>query len=108
MPLLSLKNDRLPLLFELEDPGKVRKLFCELQNILPKALLFITKDLNWPSVYGNKVILYYIIHKNTNIKKQQQNNMEEKTGRPIRPEWYLSLKTKTKTKQKQTKQKQKK
>ena len=25
------------------------KLFCELQNILPKALLFITKDLNWPN-----------------------------------------------------------
>ena len=46
MPLLSLKNDRLPLLFESEDPGEVWKLFCELQNILPKALLFITKDLN--------------------------------------------------------------
>ena len=46
MPLLSLKNGRLPLLFESEDPEEVWKLFCELQNILPKALLFITKDLN--------------------------------------------------------------
>ena len=46
MPLLSLKNDRQPLLFESEDPGEVWQLFCELQNKLPKALLFITKDLN--------------------------------------------------------------
>ena len=46
MPLLSLKNDRLPLLFESEDPKEVWKLFCELENILPKPLLFITKDLN--------------------------------------------------------------
>ena len=53
MPLLSLKNDRLPLLFESEDPGKVWKLFCELRNILPKALFFITKDLNWASVVHN-------------------------------------------------------
>ena len=36
MPLLSLKNDRFPLLFESEDPGEVWKLFCELQNKLPK------------------------------------------------------------------------
>ena len=46
MPLLSLRNGRYPLLFESEDLGEVWKLFCELQNILPKALLFITKDLN--------------------------------------------------------------
>ena len=46
MPLLSLKNDQKPLLFESEDPGEMWKLFCELQNKLPNALLFITKDLN--------------------------------------------------------------
>ena len=46
MALLSLKNDRQPLLFESEDPGEVWKLFCELQNKLPNALLFIKKDLN--------------------------------------------------------------
>ena len=48
MPLLSLKNDRLPLLFESEDPWEMWKLFCELQNKLLKALLFFTKDLNCP------------------------------------------------------------
>ena len=46
MLLLSLKNDRWPLLFESEDPGEEWKLFCELRNKLPKTLLFITKDLN--------------------------------------------------------------
>ena len=56
MPLLSLKNDRYPLLFESEDPGEVWKLFCELQSKLPKALLFITKDLN--SAAGCKFIGY--------------------------------------------------
>ena len=34
------------LLFKSEDPGEVWKFFYELQNKLPKALLFITKDLN--------------------------------------------------------------
>ena len=29
--------------------GKVWKLFCELQNKLRKALLFITIDLNFPT-----------------------------------------------------------
>ena len=50
MPLLSLKNDWYPLVFESEDPGVVWKLFSELQDKLPKALLFITKDLNSASV----------------------------------------------------------
>ena len=40
MPLLNLKNDQSPLLFESEDPAEVWKLFCELQNKLPKALWF--------------------------------------------------------------------
>ena len=57
--------------------------------------------------------IYFHIHKNTNIKKQQQNNMEEKTGRPIKPERNLSLKGKKKKncckhrKSKKQKQKQK-
>ena len=40
MLLLSLKNGWQPLLFELEDSGEVWKLFCGLQNKLPKVLLF--------------------------------------------------------------------
>ena len=40
MLLLSLKNGWQPVLFESEDSGEVWKLFCGLQNKLPKALLF--------------------------------------------------------------------
>ena len=40
MLLLSLKNGWQPLLFESKDSGEVWKLFCGLQNKLPKALLF--------------------------------------------------------------------
>ena len=40
MLLLSLENGWQPLLFESEDSGEVWKLFCELQNKLPKALVF--------------------------------------------------------------------
>ena len=40
MPLLSLKNNWQPLLFETEDPGEMWKLFCGLQNKLRQALLF--------------------------------------------------------------------
>ena len=39
MLLLILKNGWKPLLFESEDSGEVWKLFCGLQNKLPKALL---------------------------------------------------------------------
>ena len=35
--------------------GEVWKLFCGLQNKIRKALLFITKDLNWPAVCNGRV-----------------------------------------------------
>ena len=63
MPLLSFKNDRQPLLFESEDPREVWKLIGELQNKLPKALLFITKDLTASKSCCNKQKL-----KKTNVK----------------------------------------
>ena len=40
MSLLSLKYAWQPLLFESEDSGEVWKLFCGLQNKMPKTLLF--------------------------------------------------------------------
>ena len=40
MPLLSLKNDWQPLLFDLENAGEVWKIFGKLQNKFRKALLF--------------------------------------------------------------------
>ena len=35
------------------DPGEVWKIFCEIQEQLPKALLFITKGLNSAIVFHN-------------------------------------------------------
>ena len=35
----------------------VQKLFCGLQNELRKALLFITKDLNGPSVFNTSLCM---------------------------------------------------
>ena len=55
MPLLSLKNDRLPLLFESEDPGEVWKLFCELQNILPKLCYSLRRIWTKPLYLGEHV-----------------------------------------------------
>ena len=45
---------------------------------------------NWYNTWTHSFIYFYI-HKNTSIKKQE-NNMEEKTGRPVRSEHHLSLK----------------
>ena len=55
MPLLSLKNDRLPLLFESEDPEEEWKLFCELQNTLPKALFYEGFELSHCQRKQNKL-----------------------------------------------------
>ena len=45
-----------------EDPGEVWKLFCELpQNKLPKALLFITKDLNSANVFVKTLLKDFFI-----------------------------------------------
>ena len=52
MLLLSLKNDRYALFFEPEYLQKVWKLFCELRNILRKALLFITEYMNNAQLVG--------------------------------------------------------
>ena len=45
MLLLILKNGQIASIIPVR-AGEVWKLFCELQNILPNALLFIMKDLN--------------------------------------------------------------
>ena len=53
MPLLSLKNDRQPLLLESEDPGEMLKLFCGLQNKLQNFCYLmrqITIEMNKPIV----------------------------------------------------------
>ena len=51
--------------------GEVWKLFCGLQNKLQKALLFITKDLNGPSLYDKE---WYAMLIKTSFKSHIDND----------------------------------